>query len=69
MEWQPIETTPKDGTVVVAVRRGVPNPAVYSIILFDKPFGWVGFTAEEEKRLCKYQPTHWMPLPPPPETK
>ena len=70
LDWQPIETAPKDGT---------------SIILFDGKMvsygGWVsaadqGAEPEEEFRIAAgwwsvdlhdNQPTHWMPLPSIPE--
>ena len=65
-EWQPIETAPKDGKYILAVRNAVGHRAV-TVIVFDEVLGWVGRTVEDEKKMVKYQPTHWMPLPEPPE--
>lgn len=71
MEWQPIETAPKDGTVVMLWvknwRKTIPVMiGWYGKITFENPAGWVG-------EHCKVnhidQPTHWMPLPPPPNSK
>jgi hypothetical protein len=64
MGWQPIETAPKDGTIILAVKAGKGHGG-YTIIFWDDDFEWSGYTAEEEKRLVKFQPTHWMPLPEP----
>ena len=77
MEWQPIETAPKDGTVVqgwVEVEHDLDGFSSYwvpEIIFHDNEWqykhsqGWFGFNNYlmnwRTKRL-----THWMPLPPPP---
>lgn len=60
-EWQPIETAPKDELVLVAVE-------------FDRPGDWrmkVGSLSADHGTWHVYgaswTPTHWMPLPPPPE--
>ena len=57
-QWQPIETAPKDGTVILVV-----IPTSYPVIqaaVWDKPFNcWIagGY-------MRKTIPlTHWMPLP------
>jgi len=74
MEWQPIETAPRDGTRVLAFAWGAsggPLDAFYGVA------GWAvadpdvnpGIPVEElslwwwEYRI---RPTHWMPLPEPP---
>lgn len=66
LRWQPIATAPKDGSTIVAVGCP-PVRAGYSIIFWDT-FNeeWAGYTAEDEKRLVKFPPLHWMPLPEPP---
>jgi len=66
MEWQPIETAPRDGTRVLLskvgsteVVSGYWNGIRYEDIPVDEwltaPGGW------------RRQPTHWMPLPEPPK--
>ena len=75
--WQPIETAPKDGTIILLCRTtGKREPEVY-------PGAWCPDETEEAEypwlfweRLNKQQvkpngwadgiPTHWMPLPEPP---
>lgn len=70
MSWQPIETAPKDGTHVlvrgtqktwtctrIACRHERPSwsgPGVH-VSWLTVPGDW------------QFTPTHWMPLPPPPE--
>ena len=62
MEWQPIETAPKDG------KRHMLFAAE-----FDRPGDWrikMGYWSEGYKSWQlfggSWKPTHWMPLPPPP---
>ncbi len=60
--WQPIDTAPKDGTeVLVYIRRKVIRLGWY-FAPSSRTFGW----RDENSR--KISPTHWMPLPSPPET-
>ena len=91
MDWQPIETAPKDGTLILGFGPGVdgwtwpvgkPMPQQFSVTrwteheieqdeeiepgLFRKVKvkalgGWRGTS------LSWFTPTHWMPLPKPPE--
>jgi hypothetical protein len=69
MEWQPIETAPRDGTPVllyVPKHEGWEPFIVqgwYESGAFDR--GWYEAASEN---WCKPSPTHWMPLPPPPTT-
>ena len=69
-EWQPIETAPKDGTWVLVCGNGWDvMMASYS---YDGRIGrgyfW-GPTEWDDYELAEQQPTHWMPLPEPPENK
>lgn len=67
MKWQPIETAPKDGTdILVFTDRGVFEAA------FVGDSYWEFAVADFHGCLCCSgngdNPTHWMPLPQPPET-
>lgn len=67
MEWQPIETAPKDGTSILVFPDIKVTNWGYTR---DKQneFGWIGcysYTTDEYDTL---DPTHWMPLPAPPTT-
>ena len=67
-EWQPIETAPRDGTVISVAtmvrwtryKAGAPKWAqkLGGRWQYFDGFGWRNF---DEK------PDYWMPLPPPPE--
>jgi hypothetical protein len=72
--WQPIETAPKDGTRILAYWPDIyghsnscqvetwfgPRGVGYEDDLcWQSPFEWGGWGSD---------PTHWMPLPPPPVT-
>ena len=71
MEWQPIDTAPKDMDILLyCQRRGIVrghwntdeygrNPAPYWTHDRERTWG-VRETRDD-------QPTHWMPLPQPPE--
>lgn len=69
MEWQPIETAQKDGDDVL----------ISGFNYNDESKGrWVGMAAynqfgvwgqNEFDETGYYQPTHWMPLPEPPQAK
>lgn len=76
MQWQPIETAPKDGTLVLLFRPsahewGRVAPGKWHAnehAASPRPFwdGWLKIGARSEWR--EWQPTHWMPLPAPPLT-
>ena len=58
MEWQPIETAPKDGTEVLLSEYG----EIYIGWCGKNGWHFIGIDIEP-----KYNaPSNWMPLPPPP---
>ena len=60
-QWRPIETAPKDGTRILVFRKketGYENQII-GIDYWNSP-GWM-------KSRLRMPPTHWMPLPSPPE--
>lgn len=56
MEWQPIETAPKDGTHVLGWCRHWGRDV-------HEVYYWTGLNRWQ----TTMQPTHWMPLPDPPK--
>ena len=66
-EWNPIETAPKDGTVLLLFARckTATAPAV-NIGWYIDGMGWIeaAFHPNEPQGLV---PTHWMPRPEPPQ--
>lgn len=78
MEWQPIETAPKDGTIVllwgewageINGQSGIDTMDIGSFIDgksdYDGDDWWLLVTGDAYA--CWMRPTHWMPLPPPPK--
>jgi len=70
MTWQPIESAPKDGSLVILyspaeeqVCVGVFDHSIWHCACKDQPdlgeFGFHGF--------IDVTPSHWMPLPEPPK--
>lgn len=59
-DWQPIETAPRDGTVVRLFCPGVgPNPKPFEVIGRYLDLGaWV----ESPQNRGLLHPSHWMPL-------
>lgn len=58
MEWQPIETAPRDGRPILASDIG---PYAYVVEWFKANKAWIGADG------MYWSPTHWMPLPEPPK--
>lgn len=66
--WQPIETAPKDGTLVLICERGG-RRQVAKWCEGDwgaPPCWWVQLTGRGPESYPTLDVTHWMPLPPPP---
>lgn len=80
-EWQPIETAPKDGTIVLLWSRSSDEWATglwqdVGLPQFFTPVAgmwvrnlYVAHDPTSNPYLPINDPTHWMPLPPPPEPK
>jgi hypothetical protein len=68
-QWQPIETAPKDGTWILIYKPfnlcGFDDSewflGKYMVRWFD------GYWCISQNQMLEY-PTHWMPLPNPPQT-
>lgn len=69
IEWQPIETAPKDGTRIILGYSGSHSCEGFWM---DDPSRnyWedIGWFDSDSDVLCEHprKPTHWMPLPKPP---
>ena len=74
-DWQPIETAPKDGTVILLYR--FTDPVKLGFPIYTRFQAWdyaVGYyTSDKERAPTGWvsppiaNPTHWMPLPEPPK--
>lgn len=63
-EWQPIATAPKQGDVLVwspPHHNDVVRDGDYSVVRYDDGSGW-----HIAGNIYATAPTHWMPLPEPP---
>lgn len=63
--WQPIDTAPMDGTVILGYRSGKMREA-YRVQRDDCEMWVFGGASAAVKHLPSIKPTHWMPLPNPP---
>lgn len=75
MQWQSIETAPKDGTDILGFCRDAWSTptwpresedyvvAHWEVSSYDATGSWVESSGEQYQA---YPLTHWMPLPPPP---
>ncbi len=65
-EWEPIETAPKDGTLILAYNGKNPYIAFYGRVNSTEQLGWLGGHC----RICHIDiPTYWIPLPKSPEAE
>lgn len=74
MEWKPIETAPRDGNVIIGFEPiyGGLVSQVWWCDIFNR---WESLHNDYPMRQCvdeqhyifECNPTHWMPLPEPPE--
>ena len=69
MTWQSIETAPRDGTRFLAC-KGYGGAIVVGYMGTVTRLSGIGERVEETFRIfpsgLRWNPTHWMPLPPPP---
>lgn len=67
LAWQPIESAPKDGmTSILACQRfGDGHHRILTMIWSEKAGQWCA----DVHSFIAFEPTHWMPLPAPPELK
>lgn len=66
MEWQPIETAPRDGRILVyCPKYGEQFVAFLGVNPNDGEEKWV-IAQGSDITFIVPSPTHWMPLPPPP---
>ena len=63
MEWQPIETAPRDGTHILAAWLPAMFPRWVREAIMWKDGEWVTTWSHEP---ISSRPRHWMPLPDPP---
>lgn len=67
MEWQPIETAPKDGTeILVCAPSHGKGPGQFVVIVTFLDGEWT--TDRNSFDHSIWPPTHWMPLPHPPSS-
>ena len=69
MNWQPIETAPKDGTHIIAFRPGnTPHiEGMYWAVYEDTDRAGAWHWSYDGDAPRENPPTHWMPLPEPPK--
>jgi len=61
VEWQPIETAPKDGTVIIVYGRFSPKENVQTV--FYQTAAWIDNKWLNAANSWLGDVTHWMPLP------
>lgn len=67
IEWQPIETAPRDGTAILGFNHHCFVTAwrtLYTTALRGEKASWWD-TKYPTGEHMEFQPTHWMPLPKP----
>ena len=65
MEWQPIETAPRNGTDILAYERIADTDRILTM-RYD---GVAQAFVTNVHSFVAFEPTHWMPLPAPPITQ
>ena len=69
MHWQPIEDAPRDGTLLL-VNDTTEGMAPWVAAKYQQGDAWSGWVYDDDILLdcnpCGPNPTHFLPLPPPP---
>lgn len=65
--WRPIEEAPKDGTVILVVPAG--GEFNTSVAFYYPGSAGAVWIIPETNRYLTVEPTHWMPLPEPPQAE
>lgn len=64
MEWQPIKTAPKDGTIIVGYSDKI-GLVLTACLTFDCKDGkWYSSWEDLEGNIIKGKLTHWVHIPP-----
>jgi len=77
-EWQPIETAPRDGTEILLCRAyDAAGKTIKPLGIFAQVAAWWADESDEgewvvycsmvREPTLHFEPTHWMPLPDPPQ--
>ena len=66
-KWQPIETAPKDGTWLILYTTEGVHPGFWGPTYFDYDPDWITYCHRSDCETVPGVPSHWMPLPAPPE--
>ncbi len=64
-EWQPIDTAPKDGTLILAYARRKGKP-YFRVTWWRQESDRVGYVGWGEFNDTYWPATHWMPISEPP---
>ena len=67
-EWMPIETAPKDGTDVLLFTKEGIIQGYFTYFEWDQTVVYATYDGSGCVAFYR-EPTHWMPLPPPPKTE
>ena len=66
--WATIESAPRNGSRLILWATKFPLIQTPFAVMgrFDDGLGWVADPPDEQMGLIQVQPSHWLPLPPPP---
>jgi hypothetical protein len=65
MNWQPIETAPRDGTPIYGLAGVLAQRTWFGKTAHVPLYGWCFLTDPPDVESCDlWSPSHWMPEPP-----